>query len=64
MHLNENFRKSLYAYHIHIYSMKSPLASTIASIRDWNILQGWMTTSLSIVVITSETLALREVRVL
>jgi hypothetical protein len=43
---------------------KSPLASTIASIRERNALQGWMTTSLSIVVITSETLALREVRVL
>ncbi len=30
----------------------------------WNVLQGWMMTSLSIVVITSEILALREVRVL
>jgi hypothetical protein len=62
--LNENFRKSLYAYYIHICSMKSPLASTIASIRDWNILQGWMTTSLSLSAITSEILALREAWVL
>ncbi len=44
--------------------MKSPLASTIASIRDWNILQGWMTTSLSMLAITTEILALREARVL
>jgi hypothetical protein len=44
--------------------MKSPLASTIASIRDWNILQGWMTTSLSKLAITSEILALREARML
>jgi hypothetical protein len=66
MHLNENFRKSLYAYYIHICSMKSPLASTIASIRDWNILQGWMITSLSMLAITTalEILALREARVL
>jgi hypothetical protein len=44
--------------------MKSPLASTIASIRERNVWQGWMTTSLKIAVITSEILALREVRVL
>jgi hypothetical protein len=28
MYFNENFRKSFYAYYIHICSMKSPLAST------------------------------------
>ena len=44
--------------------MKSPLASTIASIRGWNTLQGWMTTSLSMPAITSEILALREAWVL
>jgi hypothetical protein len=42
--------------------MKSPLASTIASIRDRNVWQGWMTTSLSISVSISEILALREDR--
>jgi hypothetical protein len=58
------FQKSLYAYYIHICSMKSPLASTIASIRGWNTLQGQMTTSLSMPAITSEILALMEAGVL
>jgi hypothetical protein len=56
--------KALYAYYIHICSIKSPLASTITSIRDWNMLQGWMMTSLSMPAFTSEILALREARVL
>ena len=62
--MNETFRKSLYAYYIHICSMKFPLASTIASIRGWNILQGSMMTSLPMPAITSEILALREAWVL
>ena len=44
--------------------MKSPLASTTASIRDQNFLQARMTTFLSMLAISSETLDLREARVL
>ncbi len=44
--------------------MKSPLSSTIASIRDLNFSQGQMMTSLSMSAITSEILSLRGARVL
>jgi hypothetical protein len=57
--LNENFRKSLYAYFLHIYSIKSPLASITASIRGQNLWQRRMTISFSILVITSEILVVQ-----
>jgi hypothetical protein len=38
MHLTENFRKSVYEYFIQNYFIKSPLASTTASILDQNFL--------------------------
>jgi len=63
-YFNENFRKSLYAYYKQIYSIKYPLASTTASIRERNFLQAGMTTSLPMSAITYEILALREARVL
>jgi len=39
IHFDENFRVSIYAFNIHIYLMKTPLASITASIQDQNFLQ-------------------------
>ncbi len=60
MYFTENFRKHFYTYNIHIYLVKSPLASTIASIWDQNLGQVRMTISLSMLVIASEILALER----